>query len=421
MECRHMNRCASTAIAGIATIFAIIAGACGASTTPATDSIGTVGNALTGPGVETYDGSTAQQLETIDGIAGTVVEIGYDQYVSGMFAVSMRCTGVLVARDRVLTSALCISDPKGPSIFPPSAIVVALPKDGDPTPDLLFVSDVWIAPGSGGAAASSQDLAVIKLQEAVDPTRIEQVAPVFLGDIESALADGTLVADGAFVAGFGPDCLRCDGHTVWGHRRMGALGSPVRLEGSSGHPWLKSRVPANPGVDSGAIFAESPDPGIDGLDRGGPLFLRDSRSGRYVVVGTYVGRVLDLDGTGESFGFTYLGRAGDVPSFDHAEAIRPFLGDFTDGEPCPSESDQRHLGTVNSNLDAEEALGRTSTRMKYLADRCDPVPLVVFGESVPRTRGTSDPLSFTARSWIGNGALVPDRMGGLKWSTQRMC
>lgn len=346
------------------------------------------------------DETVVEDLSTVEGIASTVAEIRARTPSTGG-SLSSRCSGVVVARDRILTSALCVMDPEAPTErLTADQLSVTLPNllASIPSPSWTSdVVDVWIA--GVDQPATTSDLAVLTLELPIPDETLANVAPVFLGDVEKALQTGALLADDALVSGYGPACAGCGGASAV--RQIGSLGNSVFVDGGSATPRLASYVPAQSLAGRGMAFAESTDPWLDGRDRGGPLFLREATSGRYVVVGTYVERQASSAG-GDAYLFSYLGRLGDDQANDHAEMIRQHLGTFIDGEPCQLVD---HPSPINSNFEAEWwwNMWRIGAGEDHLEDRCDPVPLTTFYSSPPR-RLASAPLEFTTRTWLGKGA-----------------
>ncbi|HWV38493.1 MAG TPA: hypothetical protein VN033_08440 [Vulgatibacter sp.] len=374
------------------------------------------GAALFGPGVDEYPApSWFADLSTLEGVAASVGEIvarvsggPYEGQYAG------RCTGVLVARDKLLTTAACMIDLEGEygTFLEPPDLYVRFPQVLDlltNEPAWIPVVGVWRTEGTWDEVAlSSSSFAVLTLLFELVHAEVAQIAPVFFSDVERAIQDGILLADDAVVAGFGPSCDWCmdDG------RRLGKLGTPVQTfaSGVGGHPFLISNVRLGDD-DPGAEF------GINRLDRGGPLFLREAQSNRYVVVGSYLATLLEsVDGdVVRTKRFTYLGRMGDTnPDYDHAEIIRPHLGEFIDGEPCaPKEV----LAGPNSNFEAEMDLDRRIGGMEYLADRCDSVPLMLHETPLSKTSKASK-IFFSVRPWLGNGAVTPEFY---EWPVSRFC
>jgi len=374
------------------------------------------GAALFGPGVDEYpEPSWFADLSTIEGVAGSVgmivARVSGGPY-EGQYA--GRCTGVLVARDKLLTTAACMIDLEGDygTFLEPPNLYVRFPQVLDQNtnePAWLQVAEVWRSEGTWDEVAlSSSSFAVLSFPFELPHAEVAQIAPVFLGDVEKALQDGTLLADDAVVAGFGSNCWDCEDFG----RRLGKLGTPVEIVESQlgGHPFLNSSVPFAD-EDPGAAF------GPDRVDRGGPLFLREARSNRYVIVGSFLETMLDeIDGDFfRARRFTYLGRVGDSnPDYDHAEVIRRHLGDFVDGAPCaPDEL----LAGANSNLEAEMDLDRRFGGMEYLGDRCDSVPLMLYDTPLSKKSRTSK-ISYSIRPWLGKGSLTPEFF---EWPVNRFC
>jgi len=373
--------------------------------------------ALFGPGVEEYIyPSWYADLSTIEGVAGTVGQI-VARVSGGPFQGQWagRCTGVLVARNKVLTTGACMIDLEGAygAFHQPADLYVRFPQIIDLATGnqaWIPVTGVWRSEGSPDVLAfSSSSMAVLTLSFDLDHFLVAQIAPVFLGDVEAALQGGTLLADDAVVAGFAETCWGCNDYA----RRLGKLGTPVQTVASweGEHPFLTSVVPFSDD-DPGAAF------GSNRLDRGGPLFLREARSNRYVVVGSYLESFVESSDEYEyvrAKRFTYLGRVGDSnPDYDHAEVVRPHLGDFVDGTPCtPNEL----LAGPNSNIEAEMDLEKRFGGMEFLGDHCDSVPLMLYDTPLVN-KLKKNKVSFSVRPWLGKGAVTPEFY---EWPVSRFC
>jgi hypothetical protein len=375
--------------------------------------------------------ATARHMLTPDEAAGAVARITV-ALESGQ---TMTCSGTLVGRDRVFTSRDCTLGSTVPrQVRPAGAFTVEFAQ----APGQSFAVSAVVAYGDNTFLWRGGDLAVLTLSSYVPEEVVETVAPLFLGDLEHALASGRLDATNAFLVGYGArcqytfDCLPSDGTM----RRYGYVSGPVQLswEGSDS-PVLVAWLQAAAGAVPSARYQ------FTGADGAAPLFVWDSVANRYVVVGAHV-QNYGPDFM-ESHHFSIAGKVGSSPSTDYGAWLRPYLGEDGDSDGIPDafdncapadcahaadcanpeqENGQRdRLGDRcdpcngadvdpygrNSNQEAETALTADA-----LSDRCDPVPLLRI---IPQARHPVERLGKQSTDPAEEGAEEVEWLSAAPW------
>lgn len=274
---------------------------------------------LGGAGVQDATTSTAAELETPFGVAGAVAAVMI--YEPGSEVVK-ECTGVLVSRYAVVTSLGCLTlqSPAYPPMMPFS---VRFPQLGE----RRYAVTRTVALTQIGLAV----LHVVDVPENV----VEKIPPVFNGDVEFAIATGTLVEP--VIAGFGESCSGCADEGV---RRVGLLGTQLEVQ--------------TPGTVTASLDGNVGAELISLGDAGAPLFAFDKVSRRYALIGFPVDNL--GSGSGEMT-WKVFGRAkGDEIWEDHiADVWVPPVGPpekLGEGEtPGPG-----WLPLLGFDVDADEAL-----------------------------------------------------------------
>lgn len=371
--------------------------------------------------------SDGADTRTRQGIAGSVALIAtYGPTTSGNGWFTA-CSGTLITRDRVLTSLECLgrrNENNDLIVKPLIHIRVAL-SHADFLAGISFAVEAvlpWAPEGAAGA-----QVAVLDLVTPVPPSKVQRIAPVFTGDLTSLLGRRP-----ALVAGFGSTCSGCFNN----ERRIGLVGSAVVVDDEqspTGHPRLK------------AVLDEVLDAIPYWDDGGGPLFLYDRASKRYVLAGVSLRFFENVGSDPESNlrTWVYTGHLGDgVASHDHAATLLPLLGVDADrdndrvpddGDNCSPavctqyglpitectnrdqmDTDGDLLGNAccfadpravvqNTNVEAEDSAGATAR-----PDACDPVPLLRLSSWKPPYANIPglerEVLYFRGSTWVGDGA-----------------
>lgn len=388
--------------------------------------------AIYGTGVIDTHASRAQDVTSINGIAGsTGVVFRYLASVGDWFP---SCAGVLVAPDRFVSSAGCLSDSTRPDgKVAVDQVLVAFTQHGDTSGLVPFaVSRIDMPVSSPGVG-----LSVATLTAPVPANVVGKVAPIFVGDLQAAVDSGRFSLDSGVVSGLGTSCPGCSDS----RRRAGALNVPVRLGTfPSGHAALL----AEPDAAVGAMLTST-----GGYDNGGGLFLWDNFAQRYALVGVYsFGSQLDgiyqwvptanlpagilANGTLLA---PLLGPDADrdgqldasdncAPAFCEAQGWDPAVcvnadqrdeeGDGV-GDACGRCNGGWDLGTRNSNREAEDQLQAEGVASAdHRSDLCDPVPLMRFEPKTqpvlrslpsqePSGEGDEEVLRFRVASVMGIG------------------
>ncbi len=218
--------------------------------------------ALGGVGVVKVPHGRSESLTSAESVAGAVVEIRSSSLPGGT------CSGTLVSRDRVLTTAACAYVETSPGNFAPiEDLEIVLHQEPDVSYSVRASFQV-----------QSSKLTVLVLSAEVPESTVELVPPLFAGPIQDALGS-RLDPDSGVLVGHGPTCVGCSDHGV---RRMGRINQPVQvcsgLDPSCGIPETDNLLVAHLDANMGAQLYSFG-------DEGSPLFLRDSNVGGYVLVG----------------------------------------------------------------------------------------------------------------------------------------
>lgn len=128
-----------------------------------------------------------------------------------------QCTGSLVAPDRVLTAKHCAVRGDGDLVLDHAEVYFAVGPDAGAPAALVAVAGVELSePDAGGVAELGSDVALYRLESAVDGVA---PLPLFTGTVSDALLGTELTA-----YGYGTNVPGCDaGATFSSVRRMGTL------------------------------------------------------------------------------------------------------------------------------------------------------------------------------------------------------
>lgn len=368
------------------------------------------------------EGGSVEVVDVVppDNLAASVVFVNTQ---AGVF--SSHCSGTLIDRDLVVTAAKCLQMASGGGyvVVPPGTVKVSF-SFGDTE---YAVNSIDVLP----LLDDPLGIAMLRLVDEVPTSIVEEPPVVYLGDVGEILAD-TEFAD-PIVLGFGcpsgdPFCAPL--------RQRGKLTRPEYLKArphhiQAHHSVLDIRVSPYP--------AESPM--FSGSDLGGPLFMFDTRSSRWVLAGV-LSDILTSNGHFIVPVWNYLGVwTGSAPG-DHASIVRPYLGPDDDGDGVPDRFDNCPPSEcVAANLDPQmcangdqvSSLGGTGDacafadpRLQFgrnsnveieidlavlsIPDLFDPVPLMRI-ESHPHVPEESDWATFQAAPWLGKLSDV-DRARG---------
>jgi len=377
---------------------------------PPTEPVAHAAAALGGTGVETVD--TAPP----DDLAASVALIYYSARTGGK-----ACSGTLIDRDLVVTAGDCVLNSAGNVVAPTSLSVWFSGADFEADNSNYWdVAQVTLVQTD---AQPKYGLALLRLQTAVPTSVVASTPPLYFGNVNSLLADAAY-AD-AIMVGFGcpgedPDCA------PW-VRRKASVPSGIELRDL---PNLDLRL-AN-------ISIPTPNPAPYNHDLGGPLFMFDTASSRWVLAGVlnHFLRDTGLDAyLGPSWSYVgHVGTAGGPQ--DHARIIRGHLGADDDGDGIPDIFDNCPPSTcvaagldpeICANADQASAMGgmgdacafadtrwdfasNTNTEVEQaidvvaIPDNYDPVPLLRM-ESDPHLievkGGTQAQIGIRASPWMG--------------------
>ena len=412
---RHETRIATAAIIGLAML-----AACSDASPPVADPVARASAALGGTGVEVVDPAAP------DDLAASVALVYYYARTG-----SKACSGTLIDRDLLVTAGGCVLNSAGNVVAPGSLSVWFSGADfEEDNANYWEVAQVTLLQTD---AEQKYALALLRLQTEVPASVVASTPPLFLGNVNSLL-DDTAYAD-PIMMGFGcededPECVQ------WARRKVSFEG--VELID------LPTLEPSLAYID-----LAGPDPAPYNHDLGGPLFMFDTVSARWVLAGVLNHFLHETTGDPVYVGpnWSYLGHPGVAGGpEDHAPLIRGHLGadDDDDGIPdlfdnCPPSAcvaagldpvicanadqasamggmgdacafaDARWVDARNTNAEVEEDLDVVA-----IPDGYDPVPLLRM-ESDPNLieviGGTQEQIGIRARSWMGALSDV-DRLQG---------
>jgi len=404
-----------------------------------------VGNYIQAPN------SFAEDVSTPFGIAGTVV------LVQPSLDYNDRCNGVAIARDKVITSPACANEWAIPIM---KVHVIQVPdcnlppgecSPGIPAPPEL--SGLFGVTSIETNDVSIGRYSVLTLDRPIPEAFMKHVAPVFTGHIESALRAGVLDDSNTLFAAT-RSWNSIPGQYFPDARTIGAFGVPLKVG------YFNELVPGDPNPEVRKVVysfattepwaAPTGDPSVARPwlhdNPGVPFFVWNNYSQRYELLGLS-GYYYEWSSSAPWFHFRvwfhHLGRLNE--SIPNLFAYNDDDGDgaWDDWDNCPASecyalglpalacknSDQKNddgqgLGDAcrclgvrldrtriprNSNHHAEFALD-----VESLPNACDPTPLMTLSGQYPV-------LKLPPGNQMVGGTKPQETLGGLKWSTQRMC